>query len=495
MKEYICNPFLPYDEYIPDGEPHVFGDRVYLYGSHDKEAGNTFCILDYVVYSAPIDDLKKWKREGISYSAKQDPLYHKNNRFLYAPDVVKGNDGRYYLYYCMSGMQGTGGYSGPVSVAVCDSPCGKFEYLGTVKDETGRPYVKHCMFDPALINDDGVIRLYSGTRFTVHEAQYTAEETKRVDELIKRGFQNEELSLENIADYYGAYTCTLADDMLTMTTPMKLITPVITANTSWEGHSFFEANSIRKIDGKYYFIYSSSLMHELCYAVSDYPDKDFVCKGTIISNADIGYGGRKGDEAANLIGNNHGSIERINGQWYVFYHRHTHGTAFSRQACAERIEILPDGTIPQVRMTSCGLNGRPLDAVGEYPAIIACIVTNRTIMANALCKSKNGIPKITNSKDERYISCLSDGSIVGFREFSFEGDTYLSINVRGTTRGVLTISDDKGELARIEVGFDAISWIPVIFLLSISGVHSLYFTYTGKGRFDMLSIRFDRNSC
>ena len=36
------NPFLPAWEYIPDGEPHVFGDRVYLFGSHDKEAGETF---------------------------------------------------------------------------------------------------------------------------------------------------------------------------------------------------------------------------------------------------------------------------------------------------------------------------------------------------------------------------------------------------------------------------------------------------------------------
>lgn len=29
------NPYLPSWEYIPDGEPYVFGDRVYVYGSHD----------------------------------------------------------------------------------------------------------------------------------------------------------------------------------------------------------------------------------------------------------------------------------------------------------------------------------------------------------------------------------------------------------------------------------------------------------------------------
>lgn len=49
------NPILPLGEYIPDGEPHVFGDRLYLFGSHDEEGGSTYCPLDYVFYSAPIE--------------------------------------------------------------------------------------------------------------------------------------------------------------------------------------------------------------------------------------------------------------------------------------------------------------------------------------------------------------------------------------------------------------------------------------------------------
>ena len=54
------NPYTPINEYVPDGEPHVFGDRVYIYGSHDKENGDTFCMLDYVTYSAPVDNLRDW---------------------------------------------------------------------------------------------------------------------------------------------------------------------------------------------------------------------------------------------------------------------------------------------------------------------------------------------------------------------------------------------------------------------------------------------------
>ena len=35
------NPYLPLWEYIPDGEPRVFGNRVYVYGSPAPRAGAT----------------------------------------------------------------------------------------------------------------------------------------------------------------------------------------------------------------------------------------------------------------------------------------------------------------------------------------------------------------------------------------------------------------------------------------------------------------------
>ena len=105
------NPSLPIWEYIPDGEPHVFGDRVDLFGSHDKEAGETFCMLDYAGWSAPVDNLGNWECSGVIYSAEQNPLYDPERLpHMYAPDVVKGIDGRYCLYYCMSGYAGVGGY-------------------------------------------------------------------------------------------------------------------------------------------------------------------------------------------------------------------------------------------------------------------------------------------------------------------------------------------------------------------------------------------------
>lgn len=141
MKKQVFNPYLPLDTYIPDGEPHVFGDRIYIYGSHDKEGGDNFCLLDYECWSAPVNDLSDWRCEGIIYQAKQCPHYSEVRQDLYAPDVVQGNDGGYYLYYDLSG-RGNHGFDGPISVAVCDTPAGQFEYYGDVRCSNGEPLLK-----------------------------------------------------------------------------------------------------------------------------------------------------------------------------------------------------------------------------------------------------------------------------------------------------------------------------------------------------------------
>ena len=40
MKNRVVNPYLPSYEYMPDGEPHLFEGRLYVFGSHDKFGGN-----------------------------------------------------------------------------------------------------------------------------------------------------------------------------------------------------------------------------------------------------------------------------------------------------------------------------------------------------------------------------------------------------------------------------------------------------------------------
>ena len=102
MKNHGMNPYLPSWEYVPDGEPHVFGKRVYVYGSHDRFAGYAFCQNDYVCWSAPVDDLTDWQYEGIIYTRAEAAHNEDGRQCLYAPDVTRGPDGRYYLYYALN---------------------------------------------------------------------------------------------------------------------------------------------------------------------------------------------------------------------------------------------------------------------------------------------------------------------------------------------------------------------------------------------------------
>lgn len=536
-KNQIYNPFLPLYEYIPDGEPHVFGDRVYHYGSHDKEGGDTFCMLDYVCYSAPVDDLTDWRYEGVIYQAKQDPRYPAP-QYMYAPDVVQGNDGRFYLYYCMGGDYGQEGYQGPVSVAVCDTPAGKYEYLGVVKNPDGSPMLKYICFDPAVLNDDGTIRLYYGTQYDYEERNdFLTNDFYLQDEIEMFGRSREEI-FSYPDSIMGPVMAVLSDDMLTVKEEAKHIIPYRVKGTSFEAHPFFEGSSMRKVGKKYYFIYSSWQNHELCYATSDQPDRDFVFGGTIVSNGDIGYRGRDAQHKLNMTGTTHGSIIEINGQWYVFYHRLTHKSDYSRQACAEKIRILEDGSIPQAEMTSCGLNDGPLSAEGTYPAVIACNLTNGHMPHGSNSVFQISFPNVTHKGQERFIAEIEDHTLIGYKYFEcrsvkqfgityrmeteknrviFDGryrtdvrsqddenfantyaekDTLTNIvkprqSTENTPQFGICIDTAENEIGTLLLDEKAEDWKKVTVQIEIpDGVHALYLVYKGQAKVQLIEIHF-----
>lgn len=491
MKKQAFNPFLPAWEYIPDGEPHVFGDRVYLFGSHDKENGETFCMLDYMGWSAPVDDLGNWTCSGSIYSARQDPLYDPVKMpYMYAPDVVQGNDGRFYLYYCLSGNAGSGGYSNPVSVAVCDSPDGKYEYLGFVRNPDGSPLTRYVCFDPAVINDNGTIRLYYGTYFP----WFQRIPFKRAREMAySKTYGRTPEQLRAVPEGIdGAYCVTLADDMLTATCQPKRIDDTISGE-DYKNHCFFEGSSIRKIGSTYYFIYSSANNHELCYATSQYPDRDFVYGGTIVSNGDVFYQGRKAGDRLNHTGTNHGSIQRVNGRWYVFYHRLTRHSDYSRQACAEKITILPDGSIPQVEITSCGLNDGPLPGVGTYPATICCNLTNGKMRHGGNRNKKYNAPMVTGDETDRFVGNIGDKTLIGYKYFALEGTDKLTIRIRGDFRGKAEICTTPDGAPAASVSLEPTeNWQSFAAQLTVpKGTYPIYFRFTGKGKADLIEFTLE----
>lgn len=445
MKRQAFNPYLPLGTYIPDGEPHVFGDRVYIYGSHDQEGGSSFCLLDYEAWSAPVDDLTAWRCEGTIYQAEQCAHYCKERQDLYAPDVVQGKDKRYYLYYDLSG-RGNHGFDGPISVAVCDTPAGKYEYYGDVKYRDGRPLQRYIPFDPAVFNDNGRIYLTYGwgLGMDVHSFFLRPFMTFVMSKLFNKPIK--EIKAEEPRTILGANLVELEDDMLTVKSePVRIFDAKVNApkGSLLREHSFYEAASLRKFGDLYYFIYSSHVNHELCYATSQYPDRGYEYRGVIISNGDIGINNRKAKDKLAATGTNHGSIECINGQYYIFYHRLTHNTAFSRQGCAEQITIEQDGTIKQVEMTSCGLNKGPLVPNGEYPAAICCNLTNGKMPHLSNVGKNKYAPNINHEGDSRFIKDIDDNTLIGYKYFDFKGDTIISVTYRGAD-GVLEVMTEQG---------------------------------------------------
>lgn len=91
--EQVYNPYLPLTEYVPDGEPHVFVGRLYIFGSHDRADGRAYCEQDYAVWSAPVSDPRDWRFDGVSYRKEQDPSNANGTMQLWAPDVAQGPDG------------------------------------------------------------------------------------------------------------------------------------------------------------------------------------------------------------------------------------------------------------------------------------------------------------------------------------------------------------------------------------------------------------------
>lgn len=61
----VTNPYLPSWEYVPDGEPYVFGDRVYVYGSHDFFNGDLYCMATMCAGRPRQTIWGSWRYEGV----------------------------------------------------------------------------------------------------------------------------------------------------------------------------------------------------------------------------------------------------------------------------------------------------------------------------------------------------------------------------------------------------------------------------------------------
>lgn len=465
----LTNPYLPSWEYIPDGEPYVFGDRVYVYGSHDMFRGDVYCMLDYVCWSAPVNDLGSWRYEGVIYRKDQDPHNTDLQGNLYAPDVTIGPDGRYYLYYVLSNW-------GVVSVAVCDEPAGAYEFLGYVhyKDGTylGQREGDEPQFDPGVLTEGDITYLYTGFCGMGDKSRH------------------------------GAMATVLDKDMLTVIEDPVFVMPgaVYSKGTPCEGHAFFEAPSIRKKGDTYFFIYSSQVCHELAYATSKNPTGGFEYQGVLVSNGDLNIDTYKpADKPMCYCANNHGSMVQIGDDWYIFYHRHTNGTNYSRQGCLEKLKEREDGLFDQVEITSCG--GTPLRGEGEYPTYLACHLFSDLDVTYVPWSGwmDDRFQKITQDGRDGdevngYIANMRTGNYAGFKYFDCRDIDRITVRTKGYAKGELQVRTawDGPVLGSIPIDYANV-WRDTTASISIpDGIQALYFGFSGNGHLQFASFTLHR---
>tara|TARA_R110002096_G_scaffold108787_3_gene238038 strand:+ start:24205 stop:25530 length:1326 start_codon:yes stop_codon:yes gene_type:complete len=362
------NPISPPGVYIADPSAKVFDDgKLYIYGSTD-ESMVRYCSGKYdILYT---DNMVNWHlKEDVFASKGTNDQVPYNDAVLFAPDAIKKND-TYYLYYSQPDIKA------PEGVATSKSPLGPFTN-GEKIDLKG-----HNQIDPSVFIDDDGTAYYVWGQFSLKMAK-------------------------------------LNPDMKTID-PLTLQKDIITEKE----HFFHEGAFLTKRNNLYYLVYSDISREDkptcLGYATSTAPFGPYTYKGVIIDN--------NGANPGNW--NNHGSIAEFNNQWYVFYHRSTHGVRTMRKACVEKIRFLEDGSIPEVEMTSQGA-GLPLNAKKEMDAASACL-----LHGNVRIEKASG----TNEMLSKFKN--KDNAIYKYLDFG-QGVSSLKIHIKSLDGGQINIYSDK----------------------------------------------------
>jgi hypothetical protein len=341
------NPVLPLDVFIPDSEGHVMPDgRLYIYGSFDDRE-DVFCSEKYYVVST--SDFKEWEISDVAMRGEQVPWFND-------PDAPKypGIDWSHPTPFIQKMLS--------EAAAGKDDMKEKFEKAG----EEEKPSL---LFAPDCICRDGKYYLYFCMSDDSEGVAVSDDPNGPFTDPVQLPCGGIDPAVfiddDGSAYYYWgqlfSHGVRLNDDMRSFDR-----NAVVDDLVTEEEHYFHEGSSMRKIGDTYYYVFCN-IEHgkptSLGYATGKSPLGPFTYRGVIIDNAPC-------DPAS---WNNHGSIECVNGQWYVFYHRCSRGVQQHRRLCIEKINILDDGTIPEVKMTSQG-PGEPFGPGEKIMGYQACEV-------------------------------------------------------------------------------------------------------------------------
>jgi GH43 family beta-xylosidase len=283
--------------YTADPSAHVFDGKIYIYPSHDIDAGDAFDDLgshfameDYHVISMDSVDSPAVDH-GVALHVNDVPWAEKQ---MWAPDAHE-KDGKYYLFFPAKAYDGVF----RIGVATGDSPVGPFE---------ARPEAIKGSFsiDPAVYkDDDGEYYMYFGGIWggqlqRWRTGTFNAEQPESPFAFLPEA--DEPALCAKIAK--------LTPDLLEFAEdPQDVIIldengkPLLSGDTD---RRFFEAAWVYKHNGRYYFTYSTGDSHFICYATGDSPYGPFTYGGRILEPV-VGW-------------TTHHSVCQVDGKWYLFYH-------------------------------------------------------------------------------------------------------------------------------------------------------------------------------
>lgn len=290
------NPVIR-DQYSADPTARVFGDRVYLYPSHDiispvAPERRWFAMADYHVFSS--NDLTDWTDHGVILDQKQVPWANHEGYAMWAPDCVE-HQGRYYLLF-PSGLASERGFG--IGIATAPSPIGPFT--------------------PAAKPLDGV---------------------RGIDPCMLQTSRGE--SYLFWAGNGGITVARMNDDYQSLAETPKTIAGL--PEGFKEGPFAFERNGLFYLT--FPWVRQKNGTETLAYAMSESPEGPYTFKGLIM------------DEWPDKCWTNHHSIVQYRGQWYLFYHHNDYSPSFDkcRSVRIDSLSFRPDGTIVKVEPTLRGV--------------------------------------------------------------------------------------------------------------------------------------------
>lgn len=307
---------------MADPSANVFNGKLYIYPSHDWDSGAAFDddgghfeMKDYHVLS--LDDVENGEvtDHGVILALEDIPWA---GRQLWDNDVVE-KDGKYYLIFSAKDKNDVF----HLGVAVADRPEGPFK--AQPDPIRGSYSIDPCVFK----DDDGSVYTYFGGLWGGQLQRY--KENKAMGkEYLPEGDENA----------LPSRVAKMTDDMLQFAEEPR---PVLVIDENGkplradDPHRFFEASWMHKVNGKYYFSYSTGDSHLLCYAVGDNPYGPFTYKGVILEPV-VGW-------------TTHHSIVEYKGKWYLFHHDcvPSNGVTWLRSVKVMELDMDFDGNIKTMR--------------------------------------------------------------------------------------------------------------------------------------------------